>query len=548
MDLHSAKSAANSSSETRSVFVCPERPGFVWDLNDIIIPWILVPIASIASLATILLNALVIIAIKWKKELQRISYILLSSLAVTDLLVGAVNMPLSATTDVLIALQKVHGVCMIDSVNVHFMFLIFASSTYHLSLIAWERYVAIQKWMDYRSIVTRSRVKKLAIGAWIAALLTTLPQILLVAVDTNPKFKFVWVNVIIALGSAASILIVYFYIMVYLGVRKRKLSQISQVSSLVAAKLENKVAKTSGLITAALFISFLPAAVVGTLGNFFPAFRKNWAFRSAETLMQLTSIMNPCIYCYRDRRFRNALLELLRLRKPQATPPAAGAERFVRRKKQLDSLKDVAEQVSIENCTARLARSASFDATLGLDYTPGIVLGTILKRSMSAPSLDEGSSFIHGSQHRQRTCPNVATTPTIHDAIRSQCQVGKRTSKCGKPDVVELQSEERGSGEIKLKRSMSAPSLAKGNSSCQNSQLLTTIYSNPYRMLPTKKKKQSNPDLRKEMKAFRSTAMKTDHCAFTSSSNRCQKEQESIVRRCKSAACYSINRVDSQFE
>ena len=492
MDLHSAKTAANSSSEIRSVFLCPEKPNFVWDLTEITIPWMLVAVVSISSPVIILLNASVIFAVIQRKELQRISYILLSSLAVTDLLVGAINMPLSAAVDVLIALQNVRGVCMIDSVNVHFMFFIFASSLYHLTLIAWERYVAIQKWMDYRSILTRSRVKKLAMGAWFAALLTTLPGILLEAIGADPKFKVVWLNIKIALGITTSILTVYFYIMVYLGVRKRKVSDIGQASSLVAAKLENKVAKTSFLITAVPFFSFLPSAAVDVLGFFFPTFRKNWAFRSAETLMQLNSIVNPCIYCYRDRRFRNALLELLRLRKPQATPPAAGAERFVRRKKQLDSLKDVAEQVSIDNCTARLARSASFDATLGLDYAPGIVLGTILKRSMSAPSLAEGSSFIHGSQHRQRTCPNVTTTTTIHDAIRSQCQVGKRTSKCGKPDVVELQSEKRRSGEIKLKRSMSAPSLAKGNSSCQNSQLLTTIYSNPYRMLPTQKKKTNN--------------------------------------------------------
>ena len=45
-------------------------------------------------------------------------------------------MPLSATVDVLIALQKVHGVSMIDSINVHFTFLIFASSLHDLTLIA----------------------------------------------------------------------------------------------------------------------------------------------------------------------------------------------------------------------------------------------------------------------------------------------------------------------------------------------------------------------------------------------------------------------------
>ena len=359
MELHCAKTAANSSSEIRSVFICPDKPNFEWDLNESTVPWILVAVVSISSVATILLNASVIIAVIQTKELQRISYILLSSLAVTDLLVGAINMPLSATVDVLIALQKSHGVCTIDFVNVHFMFLVFASSLYHLTLIAWERYVAIQKCMAYRIILTRSRVKKLAIGAWVAALLTTLPGVLLEAFGEDPKFEVVWLNIKIALGTAVSILTVYFYIMVYLGVRKQKLSDISQVSSLVAAKRENKVAKTAGLITVALFFCFLPSAVVDALGTFFPTFRKNWAFRSGETLTQLNSIVNPIVYCYRDRRFRNALLELLRFRKPQATQPTDGAARFVRRKKQLGFSEDVKEQLSIETYRARSARAAS---------------------------------------------------------------------------------------------------------------------------------------------------------------------------------------------
>ena len=460
MDLHSAKTAASSSNEIRSMFFCQERPDFVWDLTETTIPWILVAVVSMSSLATILLNALVIISVIQRKELQRISYILLSSLAITDLLVGVINMPLSATVDVLIALQKVHDVCMIDSVNVDFMFLIFASSLYHLTLIAWERYVAIQKWMNYRTIVTRSRVKKLAMGAWFAALLTSLPIILLKAIGADPKVKVMWLNITIAMGILTSILIVYFYIMVYLGVRKRKLSQISQVSSLVAAKLENKVAKTAGLITVALFISFLPSSVVLILGNFFSTFRKNWAFRLAKTLMQLNSIANPCIYCYRDRRFRNALLELLRIRKPQATPPADGVERFVRRNKQLGFLKDVAEQQNVENCEARLARSASCEAALDLDYSPGI-LGTMLKRSISAPSLAEGRSFCHGSHHHQRTCSFVATTATVQDAIGSQRQVGKIRPNLENLTLQSCSQKNERLVKKQLKRSMSSPRLRK---------------------------------------------------------------------------------------
>ena len=52
-----------------------------------------------------------------------------------------------------------------------------------------------------------------------------------------------------------------------------------------------------------------------------------------ETLIQLTSLVNPLRYCCRDGRLRNAVLELLRIRKPPVGHPrTVCAVRYVRRK------------------------------------------------------------------------------------------------------------------------------------------------------------------------------------------------------------------------
>ena len=397
MNLRNAETAGASSSTdaVRSVFFCPEAPNFLWDLTDTVTPRILVALASVASPAIIVLNALVIIAVKQKKELQRLSNILLSSLAVADLLVGASSMPLFTTVDLVISRQVLlEHVCMLDSISLYLMFLLSGSSLYHLTLIAWERYVAIQKWMDYKIIVTSSNLKKLATSAWFAALLTSLPFMVLEEIGVGPVVFKVWITVQFVLGVAALILIIYFYVMVYLGVRKGNLSQISQVSDLVKAKLENKVAKTSAMITAALIFSFVPAAVVGILGKHFPLFRKNWVARPSGLLMHLNSVANPLIYCYRDRRFRNAVRELIRLRKPRPIQPADGAVRFVRRKNPFASLEDVAENQTVENRTTRLARSASCGqdvVDVGFDHAPRECREVMLKRTMSAPTLAKGS-------------------------------------------------------------------------------------------------------------------------------------------------------------
>ena len=96
MDHNQTETTIVSSNATKSLFYCSHAPRLIWDVHDTISPWIFAAVASIISPAAVLLNALVIIAVTKRRELQKPSNILLSSMAVTDLLVGAISIPLSA--------------------------------------------------------------------------------------------------------------------------------------------------------------------------------------------------------------------------------------------------------------------------------------------------------------------------------------------------------------------------------------------------------------------------------------------------------------------
>ncbi|XP_078348516.1 alpha-2Da adrenergic receptor-like [Oculina patagonica] len=319
MAINVTETSTTTSSNVRSVIHCPHASNRTWDLNETTIHWILLPITFIASLATIILNALVILAVKQKRELKKTSTILLSSMAIADLLVGAISMPLTVTADILIIRQVYYpGFCTLSIANEYSMFTFIWASLYHLTLIAWERYVAIRKTIDYKVIVTRGRIKKLAIVAWLLAAFASFPPFLMIMFDVDQNIKEAWHIGEGVVGVVCLIMIGYFYIMVYLGVRKRKINEISQVAAQVKAKVETKVAKKTGLITATMIFSFVPVIIiVGFLGEPFPVFRTNKAFRLPETLIQLNSLANPLIYFYRDCRFRNAALELLEVRRPQ---------------------------------------------------------------------------------------------------------------------------------------------------------------------------------------------------------------------------------------
>ena len=389
-----AEAATNSSIEA-SEFSCWELyAAYVTaeDVNNSIAHWIIIGLISLASLVIVLLNALVIIALRVRKELQRLSNVLLLSKAIADLLIGAVCMPLSGIVDSFVARQTLpENVCLLELVTVYLTYFISWSSGLHLTFIAWERYVAIQKWREYKSIVTKSRLNKLGITAWVSGTFMVLPDIVLPTVvnaDDRLDFSEAWFIVNAILAVCALAVIVYFYVMVYLEIRKRKLSEISQVTSLIiSAKLENKVAKMTALVTAVLIISLLPEIVVVVLGGAFPVLRKRTAFRLAEILMQLNSIANPLIYCYRDRRFKNAVLELLRVRKQGTNQPAAVAGvRFVRRKGRFGSVENVME-LQREVNLMHFTRGASCDQAAVLDCTQLKTCHAGFKRTVSAPSV-----------------------------------------------------------------------------------------------------------------------------------------------------------------
>ena len=70
-----------------------------------------------------------------------------------------------------------------------------------------------------------------------------------------------------------------------------------------------------------------------------PIFRRSSYFRWSMMLVHLNSVFNPVLYCYRDRRYREAMLEILKIRKP-----APVVKRNVRRKDSINTLGDPQEK------------------------------------------------------------------------------------------------------------------------------------------------------------------------------------------------------------
>ena len=198
MTVKNTESLSNSSSETRSVFYCPQAPQFIWDIKHTTSFKIIVATTTIACPVTIALNLLVIIAVKTRRELKKNSNILLSSVALADLLVGALSMPLSIT----LVIQRVLDadvICTMFPISVSVLYTVCGASIFHLLLIAWERYVALAKKTEYKVIVTTGRVNKYTGVAWLLTVLMVIPLVIMVAVSVGHETILV-VDVILSIS------------------------------------------------------------------------------------------------------------------------------------------------------------------------------------------------------------------------------------------------------------------------------------------------------------------------------------------------------------
>ena len=375
MNLSETDSEKIDPSELPSVYSCPHEPVYTWILTETAAFYVTITTKSIASPFTVLLNLLIIVAVKNRRALQKNSNILLSSMAVADLLVGAVSMPLTIALDILLLREKLSlKICKIAGANQIVLYSAVSSSFYHLTFIAWERYVAIVKWRNYKNIITKTRLKICAVVAWVLAAITAILVPILSVAEVDQRV-IVALSIFSASKTVLCVAIIgYCYITLYLYVRKRKYNEINQLSVRANAKLEKSIAKATGTVTAALLVSYVPSIILLFFGDAVPFLRTSSYFRWSELLIQMNSFFNPIVYCFAmNRTFRNEVLEMINLNSvlQLVLRPKLPVKRHTRRRREPAVVSDEENQLHGEKqLPNRLARLRSCDSIELADLRP----------------------------------------------------------------------------------------------------------------------------------------------------------------------------------
>ncbi|XP_078375817.1 melanocyte-stimulating hormone receptor-like [Oculina patagonica] len=298
--------ATNSTSED-----CRLLQGEIFSQENYIVILICIVINLVTCPVTIVMNVLVIVAVKTRQGLQRMSNILLAYLASTDLLVGVVSQPLLITALIFLMTDSFIAYCNVYNAVTLSTNLSVITSVFLLALISIDRYVAMKHVLRYESIVTKSRITVAVVCSWL-----TVTAYIIYAYLVTGKTQFFALSLMVA-GNLS--VIAYCHISVYAISRRHRRQIISQqISQAATAKfLEQKKAwKTTTIIIGVVCLSFLP----GLVNNVSRIFISGGIFENRNhslfipvffTCMMLNSLFNPMIYCWRIRNFREALLELL---------------------------------------------------------------------------------------------------------------------------------------------------------------------------------------------------------------------------------------------
>ena len=257
----------------------------------------------------ILLNIVTMYAMQKTTSLPKTLKTLLFSIAISDVGIGLLAQPFYSSLLVK-WLQLNHPSCNNYRVSYISANLFLASSFLSVVAVSVDRFLAIHLHLRYQELVTHKRIVIVVISIWV--------------LSASVSFTMFWelrayINLfILAFGFIISFVA---YIKMYLTVRRHKnqiqsLLVVDETQSGIMTNYAAVVKTAVGVLYVYLVLlaSYLPYFICMAVARICrdSSIAKKQLFLFSLTLMFLNSSLNPVIYCWKMRRIRHAIIDILR--------------------------------------------------------------------------------------------------------------------------------------------------------------------------------------------------------------------------------------------
>ena len=250
-------------------------------------------------------NCLVLAAILKTPSIRTPSMIMISSLAVSDLLVGIMAQPLFLVNEFKNLTERN---LLLHSMTSLAGFFVCGVSLGTTTLICVDRFMAVQYHMRYSSIVTKPRVLYTVVVTWLFTFLC------LGLYFWNKPLYHLLAGIFTAI---CLIICTYLYIKIYGIVRHHQLQIRVQEQAVHSSNVGSqhlmlrlkKSAFSTFLFYICMVICFFPNVILMALfGTVYAKWRPEWDL--ATTVVFMNSSINPILYCWRLRELRAAVTKI----------------------------------------------------------------------------------------------------------------------------------------------------------------------------------------------------------------------------------------------
>ena len=240
------------------------------------------------------------------RSMRTPSSFLITNLSASDLLLGLFNVLLVALRDVYRSrLEHMPHVFVFKAVMYTVLSTTLFVSSYSIIAMSLTCYAAIIKPVEYKSIVTKKRIKAFIAVLWVFSLATCVLPI------TNISEKTYTLIYLHTHASLPAILLTVIYASVFRALARRtrelQLEGCDSIAS-ISLRKKRKMAVTIIIILSLFYLSYIPQYITLHLLYFCKPCQKSIAFHKIDVALSrflfINSALNPFVYAWRLPKYR----------------------------------------------------------------------------------------------------------------------------------------------------------------------------------------------------------------------------------------------------